>query len=76
MNARDTIRKHLAVVFGDPDGATEELLAALKAEGLFVGPLVATDDMMRCRDICLEHFQTNRICWADMVEEWQRTEGA
>lgn len=78
MTAREVIRKHLASVFGDPDAVTDELLAALKAEGLFIGPVVATPEMIYASERRpTDNGNTlSEVVWHDMIAEWLRTEGA
>lgn len=75
MNAREVIEKYRQEVYGDyslePDGTG--LIARLKAEGLFVGPLRSTVDMDLASPL---DPQSSTDAWDAMVEEWQRTEGA
>ena len=75
MNAREVIEKYRQEVYGDytdePEGTG--LIARLKAEGLFIGPLVATPEMERS-----SYFPKANAgsIWNAMVQEWLRTEGA
>lgn len=59
-----------------PEELAEAILAKLKAEGLFIGPLVATPEMFESIGICQEHHLAAKGTWMDMVDVWQRTEGA
>lgn len=83
MNPREVIA-HVILMGHDqyptPDDFADAMLVRLKAEGLFVGPIVATPDMcgegaraLGCqRDSCGSVHEQ----WDSMVEEWLRTEGA
>ena len=79
MNARETIQKWLREAIDlddinrDDDDLASQFFAALKAEGLFVGPLRSTADMDLASPL---DPQLSSDTWDAMVEEWQRTEGA
>ena len=75
MNVREVVEKFLGGLhpnLGFPQTA-DAFFAALKAEGLFVGPLRSTADMDLASPL---DPQSSTDAWDAMVEEWQRTEGA
>ncbi len=55
------------------EAVADELAAALKSEGLFIGPLRSTADMDLAAKL---EPQAASDAWEAMVAEWQRGEGA
>ena len=59
-----------------PDENAEELLRLLKANGLFVGPIVATPEMRLSGPTVVNDLRTDGEVWNDMRDGWLRGDGA
>lgn len=78
MNAREVItlvKIESSGMGDDADAFADHVLARLKAEGLFIGPLVATPEMKIVGGSIGIRAMSATI-WDDMVQKWLRTEGA
>jgi hypothetical protein len=74
MTPRDVLKKFAGddyeVTIQDREEFADQVTAALKAAGLFIGPLVATEDM-RCATF-LHQIDAGAV-WETQVEVWTRT---
>ena len=81
MTPREVLNKFFATADADghtlaSDDLVSLLIDELKAEGLFIGPLVATPEMYESIGVCQANHLDAKNNWADMVEVWRRGEGA